>query len=435
MPQNYQFIQNLIDLREHYQSLIDDAERDSNHATEQLNHVNALLVDQLVVNQQVAESLLQLRDNYRTLHQQSHQKAQNAKEQIAHINALLADSLVLQHSQQQSFSIQAATLDQQALSGAIANNGEELHRQLPELARESKLSEISQQIILDDGQGVGDGAIAVPSESPQQNLETAESPESLQVSKPQIPTDSHQVDPQPELEPPTELPDVENSPNNSERSLTDKPVPSPSSRKAAPLKTPLLPQYQHLTKSSAIEQLLHEHSGTILHVDFILRALYGELPPKDITTEMPRINDSLKKGVAKGLWDRVPDEVGCYTADIKLVDKEVEPTKVEGKKPQRRKPNSKATEGMLPRYRNLTFTDAVETVLRDAEGGSLRDHRSGEIVTTEIMTRALYGELEGQDLVETRNKIGKIMWSGANQGRWQSVPGQKGAYTLSLESK
>ena len=73
--------------------------------------------------------------------------------------------------------------------------------------------------------------------------------------------------------------------------------------------------------------------------------------------------------------------------------------------------------------------------MRDAEGGSLRDHRSGEIVTSDIMARALYGELEGPAFVEARNKIGKIMWSGASQGRWQSVPGQKGAYTLSLESK
>ncbi len=348
--------------------LIDDAERDLTHVTEQLNHVNALLVNQLVKNQQFTESLIQLREHYQALHQKSHQKAQNAKEQIAHINALLADSLVLQHSQQQPISIQAATREQQALSGAmptadtrnatIANNTEESQKQSPASAQESKPPEILEQIILDDGQGVGDGAIANQSEElPQQELEVAESPESLQVLEPQIPTDSHQVEQQPELEPPTELSDVEDS---LKRSPSDKPAPSPSSRKAAPLKTPLLPQYQHLTKSSAIENLLHEHSGTILHVDFILRALYGELPPEDITTEMPRINDSLKKGVAKGLWDRVPDEVGCYTADIKLVDREVEPDKVEDKKPQRRKPNSKATEGMLPRYRGLTFTDAVE---------------------------------------------------------------------------
>lgn len=426
MPQNYQFIQNLIELRSHYQSNIDDAERDSNHATEQLAHINALLVDQLVVNQQFTESLLQLRSHYQALRSQHHQKTQNAKEQITHVNALLADSLVLQHNQQQPISIQAATLEQQALFGAIADNSNELQRQSLELAQESKPPEILQQVALDISQGEHDEAIANPSEElPQQDLETAESPESSTVSEPQIPTDSHQVDPQPKLEPPTELPDVEDSPNDSERSLTDKPVPSPSSRKAAPLKTPLLPQYQHLTKSSAIENLLHEHSGTILHVDFILRALYGELSLQDITTEMPRINDSLKKGVAKGLWDRVPDEVGCYTADIQLVDREVEPEKLEEKKPQKRKPNSKATEGMLPRYRGLTFTDAVEIVLRD---------RSGEIITSDIMARALYGDLEGQELTEARNRVGKIMWSGASQGRWQGVPGQKGAYTLSLES-
>lgn len=62
----------------------------------------------------------------------------------------------------------------------------------------------------------------------------------------------------------------------------------------------------------------------------------------------------------------------------------------------------------------------------------MRD-RSGEIVTSDVMARALYGNLEGQDLVKARNKVGKILWSGGSQGRWQSVPGQKGAYTLDLK--
>lgn len=431
MPQNQYFIQNLIELRSHYQSNIEDAERDSNHATEQLAHINALLVDGLAENQQFTESLLQLRSHYQALRSQHHQKVQSAKEQIAHVNALLADSLVLQHSQQQPISIQAATLEQQALMGAmpsavrkatIANNGEELHRQSPELARESKPPDISQQsITLDDRQG--DGAIANQSEeSPQQNLEVAESLELPQVSEPQIPTDSDQVDPQPELEPPTELPNVEDS-SDTERSPFGKSKPSSALRQAALLKTLLLPQYQHLTKSEAVEKLLQENEGKVLHLNYIIRALHGELRPEDIAAEKSRMSDSLKKGIAKKLWDRVPDSPGYYTIDMKLVDSEAEPKKIEDKKPQGRKPNSKATEGMLPRYRNLTFTDAVETVLRD---------RSGEIITSDIMARALYGELEGPALVEARNKIGKIMWSGASQGRWQSVSGQKGAYTLDL---
>ncbi len=396
MPQNQYFLQSLIEMRSHYQSQIGDTERDSNHATEQLAHINALLVDQLVVNQQFTESLLQLLKHYQGLRSKHNQKVQNAKEQIAHVNALLADSLVLQHSQQQPISIQAANLEQQALMGAM-------------LRADTRNATIANQ----------------SEESLQQNLEVAESPELPQVSEQQIPTDSHQVDPQPELEPPTELPDVEDSPN--ERS------PSLSARQATLLKTPLLPQYEHLSKSEAVEKLLQENEGKVLHLNYIIRALHGELKPEDIAAEKSRMSDSLKKGIAKGLWDRVPDSPGYYTIDMKLVDSEAEQKKVEQRKPQRRKPNSKATEGMLPRYRGLTFTDAVESVMRDAEGGSLRDHRSGEVVTSDIMARALYGELEGQDFIEARNKIGKIMWSGASQGRWQSVPGRKGAYMLNLE--
>jgi len=49
------------------------------------------------------------------------------------------------------------------------------------------------------------------------------------------------------------------------------------------------------------------------------------------------------------------------------------------------------------------------------------------------MARALYGELEGSALVEAKKKVGKILWSGGSQGRWQSVLGQKGAYTLDLK--
>lgn len=411
MPQNYQFVETLIQLRQHYQLLNEDAERDSNHATEQLNHINALLIDQLRGNQQFVDSLLELRSHYQALHAQHQQKANSAKEQLHHVNALLADQAVLQHSQ--SISTHAATLEQLALSGAITDNGKELQKQSLLVAQKPETPEISdQQITSDVSQGVGDGAIALGSEeSPQQDLEMAESPETPQMSEPEIHSEPSQVEQQPEPELPMESTDI----------IEDFPKRSP--RHSAPLKTPLLPQYGHLTKSEAVEKLLQENEGKVLQVDFIIRALYGELPPGDITAEKSRLNETLRKGVAKGLWDKVPDEAGCYTADIKLIDKQVEPDDVENKKSQIRKPSSRATEGMLPRYQNLTFTDAVETVLGD---------HSGEIVTTDIMAQALFGELEGSALVEVKKKVGKILWSGANQGRWQSVPGQAGAYTLSL---
>jgi len=71
MPQNYQFIDNLIELRctTNRSPRIPSAPP---HVIEQLNHINALLVDQL--EKQFVESLLQLREHYQTLHSQYQQK-------------------------------------------------------------------------------------------------------------------------------------------------------------------------------------------------------------------------------------------------------------------------------------------------------------------------------------------------------------------------
>lgn len=336
--------------------------------------------------------------------------------------------IAVNHSEQQSISIQRATLQQrhlnQALTEAIDSDSEELQRQQPESVQNPEPPETSdQQLPKDISQGEQDIPSAVKSEEPQRQdkeaLKELEPPESSQQPISEAPIQLEQQ----QSEPPTELLEIADS---FKPSLVEKPATSPSSRQAALLKTPLLPKYEHLTKSEAIENLLHEHSGAVLHVNYIIRALHGELTLEDVAAEKPRMNDSLKKGVTKGLWDKVPDFPDCYTADIKLIEKEVPPKNVESNKRQGKNPNSKATEGMLPRYRDLTFTDAVETVMRD---------RSGEIVTTDLMARSLYGELEGSALVEAKKKVGKIMWSGGSQGRWQSVPGQKGAYTLALATK
>lgn len=155
-----------------------------------------------------------------------------------------------------------------------------------------------------------------------------------------------------------------------------------------------------MRKSEAVEKLLHEHSGTVLHVDYIIRALYGELTPDEIKAEKPRMFDTLKKGVAKVLWDRVPGSAGCCTVELKLVEPELDSKEARGNKPQGRKSKSKSGEEILPCYRNLSFTDAVETVVRE---------NAGEILSTDKVARELYGELEGQALTKAKAKVGKTL--------------------------
>jgi hypothetical protein len=179
-----------------------------------------------------------------------------------------------------------------------------------------------------------------------------------------------------------------------------------------------------LTKQQAVEQLLREHSGSILDTDYIIYALHGKLEPDEIKEEKLRMYDTLKKGVAKGLWDRVPDSPGCYTLDLKLVNSDFGKKEAEDNKRQGQMSKGKSKDEILPRYQNLSLIEAVETVVRENQG---------QILTTDKVARELYGELKGYALTKAKAKVGKTLWHGAKQGFWQRVPEQLGCYTLDLD--
>jgi hypothetical protein len=82
----------------------------------------------------------------------------------------------------------------------------------------------------------------------------------------------------------------------------------------------MLPPYQGMNRMEALSLLLTEHSGTVLHLGFIVRSLYGELEPSLFKVIKTRVASSLTQGVEQRLWARVTDEPGCYTLDLKLVE-------------------------------------------------------------------------------------------------------------------
>ena len=89
----------------------------------------------------------------------------------------------------------------------------------------------------------------------------------------------------------------------------------------------MLPSYQGMNRIEALSLLLAEHSGTVLHLDFIVYSLYGELEPSLCKVVKTRVRSSLQEGVEQKLWARVTDEPGCYTFDLLLVEP-VEPPQV-----------------------------------------------------------------------------------------------------------
>ena len=295
----------------------------------------------------MTQSLIGLRSHYQSIAAQHQQSATHASSQLAHINALLADQLVLQ----QLVSIPA--------SNTIAPT-----QQLQQLNPEPEPQDASANIDLDQ------------------------------------PTD---VD----------------ASEASEDVLSQE-----QDNLSSPTKTRLLPEYQNLSKIQAVEKLLRANQGSILHVDYIIRALYGEIDALAIKEEKPRMYDTLTQGTKKGLWVKVPDSPSCYTIDLKLVpsDQAVKQQSTERVTSHRTTPaKGKADERLLPAYKHLNLTSAVESVVHQY---------AGQILTTEQIAKELFGELSGKTLTQAKNKIGKTLWSGSKQGRWQSIPGKIGCYTL-----
>jgi hypothetical protein len=69
---------------------------------------------------------------------------------------------------------------------------------------------------------------------------------------------------------------------------------------------PLLPVYQGVTKLEAIRSVLQSYAGEDLHHDTIIQSLYGDLSPADLKAERVRIKTALLTGVKNKLWGKSP---------------------------------------------------------------------------------------------------------------------------------
>jgi hypothetical protein len=96
----------------------------------------------------------------------------------------------------------------------------------------------------------------------------------------------------------------------------------------------LLPAYAELTKGEAIAQILGQHPGEVLHHDTIIQSLYGDLNPEDLREERLRIKTALITGVKDGKWQKASVPSSYFLGEP-----------VAGAKPNR--PGRKPKESML----------------------------------------------------------------------------------------
>ncbi|UKO98966.1 hypothetical protein [Nostoc sp. UHCC 0870] len=190
---------------------------------------------------------------------------------------------------------------------------------------------------------------------------------------------------------------------------------------------PMLPEYQSMSRMEAISKLLQEHLGSVCHIDFVVRSLYGELDPHIFKVVKGRVQSSLTQGRERQAWFGIPDEPGCYTLDLSLVTSNRTHTYSRNtksrKKPPLVMPKSKIVP-MLKAYEGQFLIDALTSFFR---------HNPGKVFSVAEVITGLYGDIDADDHREVKSKVLNELSRGYRIGRFDRIPKKVGFYTLDLE--
>lgn len=185
---------------------------------------------------------------------------------------------------------------------------------------------------------------------------------------------------------------------------------------------PMLPEYRDcINRIEAIKRVLQAYSGTVCHIDFIVRSLYGDLDPSIFKVVKGRVQSSLTQGKGSS-WSAIPDEPGCYTLDLKLLNANSHAstkTLSQKKKKPIILPKTKIVP-MLRAYEGQFLIDAITSLLRQ---------NSGKVFTVAEVIAGLYGELDADGLREVKSKVLNELSRGYRTGRFSRVPEKVGLYT------
>ncbi|NDJ26193.1 hypothetical protein GS682_32445 [Nostoc sp. B(2019)] len=70
----------------------------------------------------------------------------------------------------------------------------------------------------------------------------------------------------------------------------------------------------------ALSTFLKENSGKVFSVLEVITGIYGELNAADAREVKNKVLNELSRGHRTGRFTRVPDQIGLYTWDYKLVN-------------------------------------------------------------------------------------------------------------------
>ncbi|BCL39963.1 hypothetical protein [Nostoc sp. MS1] len=188
---------------------------------------------------------------------------------------------------------------------------------------------------------------------------------------------------------------------------------------------PMLEEYFGLRRIEAVQKLLQKHPGNICHVDFVLRALYGELEPDIRKTVRGRVQSTLTQGKNDGRWFLVPGKSGYYTIDLKLLTSNRKTSSSKQENNKKPSPQSKANAvPMIGEFEGKFVIDALTILLQQ---------NPGKVFNVAQVIEALYGELDPQEIKEVKPSVLNELSRGHRTGIFFRVPGEKGVYTWDVK--
>jgi hypothetical protein len=191
---------------------------------------------------------------------------------------------------------------------------------------------------------------------------------------------------------------------------------------------PMIEEFRSLTRIEAIRKVLEQHLGTVCHIDFIVRSLYGDLTPHAFKVVKGRVQSSLTQGRERQVWFGIPNEPGCYTLDLGLVaaNKNGHATSANTKK---KKPV------VLPKTKVVPMLQEFEGLfLIDALTLFFRKHPGKVFSVAEVIT-GLYGQLDPEEIREVKSKVLNELSRGYRTGRFSRMPDTVGFYTYQVPKK
>jgi hypothetical protein len=112
-------------------------------------------------------------------------------------------------------------------------------------------------------------------------------------------------------------------PKSEAKVLTSEPVALTATKVKSPRKAPktsagkgltFISKYVGETLTSAVEKILGDRRGKEVGIEEVVSALYGKIGSEEFKVAKDRVTKNLSKGKVAGLWERVPEKSGYYTA-------------------------------------------------------------------------------------------------------------------------